>query len=244
MNLLLNAAQAIPEGHRDANEIRVAAWHEEGKSSVLITVEDTGCGMPKDVRERVFEPFFTTKPIGIGTGLGLSICYGIVHGLGGTIEVDSRIGEGTSFRVRLPASGRARKAQDAAVPTEPSLRRGRILIIDDNANVARSFAIMLADHDVDVSIDPRQAANRILAGENFDIIFCDLMMPAMTGMDLYAVIAEKLPKQAERIVFVTGGAFTPAAQEFVAKVPNTVLEKPFDMKDLAAVLARGLARTA
>jgi len=243
VNLLLNAAQAIPEGHRDANEICVAVWHDESKSSVVIAVEDTGSGMPKEVKERVFEPFFTTKPIGIGTGLGLSICYGIVHGLGGAIEVDSRVGEGTAFRVRIPASGRARKGEGAAVLSEPPLRRGRILIIDDNVNVARSFAILLGEHDVEISVDPRKGASRILAGETFDIVFCDLMMPAMTGMDLHAVIAEKLPEQAERIVFVTGGAFTPAAQEFVSKVPNTVLEKPFDMKDLAAVLARGLART-
>ena len=241
VNLLLNAAQAIPEGHRDANEIRVAAWHDESKSSVVVTVEDTGSGMPKEVKDRVFEPFFTTKPIGVGTGLGLSICYGIVHGLGGTIEVDSRAGEGTTIRVRIPASGRARRAPSPAVAVEPPTRRGRILIIDDNVNVARSFAILLADHDVEVSVDPRRAANRILAGETFDIVFCDLMMPAMTGMDLHAAVAEKLPKQAERIVFVTGGAFTPAAQEFVSRVPNTVLEKPFDMKKLAEVLARGLA---
>ncbi|MGA3124092.1 MAG: ATP-binding protein, partial [Polyangiaceae bacterium] len=99
VNLLLNAAQAIPEGHRDSNEIRVRAWFEERNSAVIVEVEDTGTGMTPDVRARIFEPFFTTKPIGTGTGLGLSICYGIVHGLGGTIDVESRPGDGTTFRV-------------------------------------------------------------------------------------------------------------------------------------------------
>jgi PAS domain S-box-containing protein len=240
VNLLLNAAQAIPEGHRDTNEIRVRAWHEENTSAVVVAVEDTGTGMAPDVKARIFEPFFTTKPIGVGTGLGLSICYGIIHGLGGSIHVDSRPGEGTTFQVRLPASGRARKTDQVQRSGSAPLRRGRLLIVDDNVNVARSLAILLSDHDVEIAVDPRAAANRVLAGEHFDIIFCDLMMPQMTGMELYAMIAEKLPKQTERFVFVTGGAFTPAAREFVASVANTVLEKPFDQEALAAVLASHL----
>ena len=240
VNLLLNAAQAIPEGNRDANEIRVRAWHEADKSTVVVAVEDTGTGMAPEVKARMFEPFFTTKPIGVGTGLGLSICYGIVHGLGGSIEVESRPGEGTTFRVRLPASGRARKTEEAKPHGDAPLRRGRLLIIDDNERVARTFAILLSEHDVEICTDPRVAARTILEGEPFDLIFCDLMMPAMTGMDLYAVIAGKLPKQAERMVFVTGGAFTQAAREFIARVPNTILEKPFDKDALAAVLARHL----
>jgi two-component system cell cycle sensor histidine kinase/response regulator CckA len=192
------------------------------------------------VKARIFEPFFTTKPIGVGTGLGLSICYGIVHGLGGSIDVESSPGEGTTVRVRLPASGRARKTDDVPRGSGAPLRRGRLLVVDDNVNVARSFAILLSDHDVEISVDPRAAADRLLAGESFDIIFCDLMMPAMTGMDLYAVLAEKRPRQAERIVFITGGAFTPDARNFIAGVRNTVLEKPFNEAALASVLERYL----
>ena len=116
----------------------------------------------------------------------------------------------------------------------------RILIIDDNERVAKSFAILLSEHDVEISTDPRAAARTILEGEPFDLIFCDLMMPAMTGIDLHAVIAARMPRQAERMVFMTGGAFTPAAREFIARVPNAVLEKPFDKEALAAVLASHL----
>jgi two-component system, cell cycle sensor histidine kinase and response regulator CckA len=240
VNLLLNAAQAIPEGRRDSNEIRVRAWHEESTSAVVVAIEDTGLGMAPEVKARVFEPFFTTKPIGVGTGLGLSICYGIVHGLGGSIDVESQPGEGTTFRLRLPASGRAQTTVAAQHHDGALLRRGRLLIVDDDVNVARSLSFLLSDHDVEISVEPQQVARRVLAGDRFDVIFCDLMMPAMTGMDLYAIIAEKLPEQAERVVFLTGGAFTPAVREFIARVPNTVLEKPFDKQALAAVLANHL----
>lgn len=242
VNLLLNAAQAIPEGHHDANEIRVRAWHDEKKSAVVVSVEDTGSGIAPEAKSRIFEPFFTTKPIGVGTGLGLSICHGIVHGFGGSIEVDSSIGKGTTFRVRLPASGRALASERPARARPALLDKGRLLIIDDNVNVARSFAILLDDHDVEICTEARLAANRILAGERFDIIFCDLMMPEMTGMDFYAVIAKKVPEQATRIAFVTGGAFTPAAREFVAKIPHAILEKPFDRDALDAILTTHLKR--
>jgi two-component system, cell cycle sensor histidine kinase and response regulator CckA len=240
LNLLLNAAQAIPEGRCATNEIRVRAWHDEGKGAVIVEIEDTGTGMTPDVKARIFEPFFTTKPIGIGTGLGLSICYGIVHALGGSIDVESRPGEGTTFRVHLPASGRARRVDEERPSRGVALRRGRLLIVDDNERVARTFAILLSDHDVEIVLDPRAAVERILGGEPFDVIFCDLMMPAMTGMDLHAVIADARPEQAARIVFVTGGAFTPAARDFIARVPNAVLEKPFDERALGEVLAKHL----
>jgi CheY-like chemotaxis protein len=200
--------------------------------------------MTPDVKARIFEPFFTTKPIGTGTGLGLSICHGIVHGLGGTIEVESRPGKGTTFRLQLPASGRARKADDVQPPRRAALRRGRLLIVDDDERVARTLAkTLLSDHDVEIFVDPRAAVHRVLRGEPFDILFCDLMMPEMTGMDLHAVLAGEVPEQAARIVFVTGGAFTPAARDFVASIPNAVLEKPFDKEAIDAVLARYLRRS-
>jgi PAS domain S-box-containing protein len=243
VNLLLNAAQAIPEGDAGENEIRVSTWHDEANGAVVIAIEDTGSGIAPEVKAHIFDPFFTTKPVGVGTGLGLSICYGIVSGLGGSIEVDSLAGEGATFRVRLPASGRARTNDAVAPPSRPSLRRGHVLIVDDDANVARTFALLLrGDHDVVVSLQPRVAAERVLGGEHFDVIFCDLMMPGMTGMEFYEAVAAKRPQQAARIVFVTGGAFTPAARAFVARVPNTFLEKPFNQDALDAILATYLGQ--
>ncbi len=102
LNLLVNAAQAIPEGNAAGNQVRVATRLDGDR--VVVEVQDTGAGMPPQVRDRIFDPFFTTKPAGVGTGLGLTICHGIVAGLGGDIQVDSEVGVGTTFRVRLPAS--------------------------------------------------------------------------------------------------------------------------------------------
>ncbi len=102
LNLLLNAAQAIPEGNAAGNEIRLGTRLDGDR--VVVEVGDTGAGMPPKVKEHIFDPFFTTKPAGVGMGLGLTICHGIVAGLGGDIQVESELGVGTTFRVRLPAS--------------------------------------------------------------------------------------------------------------------------------------------
>ena len=103
LNLILNAAQAIPEGHLAENLVRVAA-RRGAEDEVLVEVEDTGCGMSPQVLARIFDPFFTTKPVGFGTGLGLSICHGIVTSAGGRIDVSSRPERGSLFRVRLPVA--------------------------------------------------------------------------------------------------------------------------------------------
>jgi len=104
VNLLLNAAQAIPEGQVNRNEIRVDVRELPGQGSVVVRVADTGVGIPVQVHERIFQPFFTTKPVGQGTGLGLSICRGIVTALGGQISFQSQAGGGTTFRVVLPTT--------------------------------------------------------------------------------------------------------------------------------------------
>jgi PAS domain S-box-containing protein len=105
LNLLVNAAQAIPEGAIDGNEIRVTVRSEAGR--VLVEVRDTGCGIPAETLPRIFDPLFTTKPVGVGTGLGLSISHSIVTGMGGEISVRSEVGKGTTFIVSLPASGKS-----------------------------------------------------------------------------------------------------------------------------------------
>ena len=245
VNLLMNACQAIPEGQADLNEIRVRASFDAEKQVVIIAVEDTGIGIPPELQARIFEPFFTTKPLGVGTGLGLSICHGIVEGFGGKIELESVVGRGTIFRVQLKADG-ATSVRAAAPPSRSAaapVRRGRVLIVDDDERVARSLALLLhREHDVEVSTEPRAAAGRVLAGERFDVILCDLMMPKMTGMELYALVAERVPEQAERFVFVTGGAFTPAADAFVHRMSNILLQKPYDIESLNAALAVHLNR--
>jgi signal transduction histidine kinase len=104
LNLIVNAAHAVPEGRADDNPLRLIT-RTLGDGRAVIEVADTGCGIPKEHLERIFDPFFTTKPAGVGTGLGLSICHTIVAELGGEIEVDSEVGQGTTFRVILPPAG-------------------------------------------------------------------------------------------------------------------------------------------
>jgi two-component system NtrC family sensor kinase len=104
LNLLINAVYAIAPGRPEENEIRVVA-RAQGTGSVRVEVRDTGCGIPRENLERIFEPFFTTKPVGEGTGLGLSVCHTIVTSMGGTIQVESEVGRGSTFRITLPLAG-------------------------------------------------------------------------------------------------------------------------------------------
>src|SRR5450432_1494871 len=114
LNLLLNAAHAIPEGNPHDNTIRVMT-RAAAQGEIVVEIADTGRGIAAEVRHRIFDPFFTTTPVGRGTGLGLSVCHGIVRSLGGTITVESELGQGTTFRITLPAS-----AAGASVPPSSS----------------------------------------------------------------------------------------------------------------------------
>ncbi|WP_158501776.1 ATP-binding protein [Vitiosangium sp. GDMCC 1.1324] len=113
LNLLVNAAQAIPEGDAKANTVRLTTARAEA-GWVVISVQDTGVGIPPENLQRLFKPFFTTKPVGVGTGLGLSICHGIVTAMGGRIEVSSEVGKGTTFRVLMPVAEKGSQATPGA----------------------------------------------------------------------------------------------------------------------------------
>jgi signal transduction histidine kinase len=237
LNLIVNAAQAIREGDAEHNQIRVVTYMNN-RGQVVTEVRDSGSGIPADNLTRIFDAFFTTKPVGIGTGLGLSICHRIVSGLGGRLEVESEVGKGSVFRVVLP-----RATSSAPAPKPPSLpplvksRRGRVLVVDDEPMIATAIGRTLAfDHEVVVSADATDALERILSGERFDVLLCDLMMPQMTGMDLHAALSESAPDQAERMIFLSGGAFTAAARAFLDEVPNERLDKPFDTRQLSALV--------
>jgi CheY-like chemotaxis protein len=121
-------------------------------------------------------------------------------------------------------------------------RRGRILVVDDEPLFCRTLVRMLAvDHDVVALGDPAEALRRVTAGERFDLMLTDLIMPEMTGMELYAGISRVAPELAERTYFVTGGAFTPAALEFVRTRADRILEKPLAAEALLAAVAAALS---
>src|SRR5438270_3173810 len=238
INLFVNAAQAMPEGNIEHNELRVAG-RTDALGNAVVEIHDTGCGIPPDHLDRIFEPFFTTKPVGEGTGLGLAICHGIVTSLGGTLSVqETAVGKGTVFRVVLPAA----KSTAESVHLAPRLvprpkRRGRILVIDDEKDLTDVTREGLAGlHEVMTTQDARQALEWIAAGHRFDLILCDMMMPLMTGMEFHMRLATLAPEQANRVVFMTGGAFTPRAREFLARLPNLRLEKPFDLGHVLAMI--------
>jgi len=121
-------------------------------------------------------------------------------------------------------------------------RRGRVLVVDDEPGIGSAVRRLLSrEHEVVVLTSAREARDRIAQGERFDAIVCDLMMPEMTGMDLHAELVETAPDQAERMILLTGGAFTERAVHFLASVPNARVEKPFEPDALRQVV-RGVVR--
>ena len=233
----LNAAQAISEGHPAENEIRVTT-RLAADGRVALEVSDTGSGIASEILPRIFDPFFTTKAVGEGSGLGLAVCHGIVEALGGAIEVESTLGQGSCFRVLLPAQA----AQPRAAPPAESVlagKRGRVLVLDDEPLVCRAVARTLAnDHEVVALTDPTEALALLARGERFDLMVCDLMMPGLTGMECHEALRTSRPELARSMIFLTGGAFTAKARAFLDRVPNVRVDKPFDADELRQVVAR------
>ncbi len=240
LNLIINAVHAIPEGRPREHQIRLTTMTSPSGEAIL-EVSDTGQGIPPELVARVFDPFFTTKPVGIGTGLGLAICRNTVTALGGRIELDSTPGRGTTVRVTLPPAPprEADTIVERAPPAPVPSGRGRILLIDDEpAIVAALERVLGRDHEVVALTDARQALARIRGGERFDVIVSDLIMPEMTGMELHDELAATHPEQAERMLLLTGGAFTQAAASFLDRVPNPRMAKPFNTQELRSVVAQ------
>lgn len=239
LNLLINAAQAIPEGKADKNSItlRTRALDDQ----VLVEIQDTGCGVPEEIRASIFEPFFTTKPMGQGTGLGLTICQRIVAELKGQLSFSCADGKGTVFRVLLCTSRVQQPEQDEEVrslATQSEPLGGRILVIDDDAPVGSALRRILRDHQITLETRAQNALTRLNRGEQYDLIICDLMMPEMTGMDLHGELERTHPALAERMIFMTGGAFTPRSREFLDRVPNPRVEKPFESQNIRSLVAQ------
>ena len=234
LNLIINAAHAIPAGNYDANEIRISTSVDHN-GRVVVDIRDTGTGIPPEVRPRLFTPFFSTKPVGVGTGLGLAISHRIITQFGGTITYDTEVGKGTEFHISLPVAGPATPVQHTQKmwTRSPAARRGNILVIDDEETLAQAIRRFLSvEHNVTAVYRARDALDLLELGTRYDVILCDLMMPQITGMELHGEIVRLDPAQAGRIVFLTGGAFTASAREFLVSTNNRRIEKPFDLKDV------------
>lgn len=236
LNLIVNAAQSIPEGNTNGNTITIATRRLD--DMVAIEVTDTGGGIAPEVLPRIFDVFFTTKAAGVGTGLGLAISQRIVTAMNGRIEADSRVGAGTTIRVVLP---RARTGRTLGVPILPSPFEAApparsVLAVEDEPAVGRVLQRLLMPHRVTVVTRAREALARIGAGEHFDVILCDVMMPELTGMDFHALLRDARPDLADQVIFLSGGAFTQRARDFFETIPNPRLDKPIDAAKLRSLV--------
>ena len=235
LNLIVNAAQSLPVGQLGQHEIRVETQH--ANNTVFVDISDTGSGIAPEAIDRIFDAFYTTKAVGVGTGLGLAICQRIVSDMGGTLTVRSTLGSGSTFRVALPVADELFVTDLPVTQARVQSTGGRLLVVDDEDVVSRSVQRSVGDsYDVSASPTAWAALALLNSGEQFDVILCDLMMPDMTGMDLYHALMKQNPAQAARMVFMTGGAFTVEARQFLANGGVTFIEKPFNLEQLRRVL--------
>jgi two-component system cell cycle sensor histidine kinase/response regulator CckA len=242
VNLLLNAAQAMAGDHEHEHEIRITSM-PCSDGYVRVDIADTGPGISPALLPRIFEPFVTTK-VGRSNGLGLAICRGIVVGYGGEISVDSEVGRGTTFHLTLPVAADTQPPDAGPLQPEPALRRGRILVVDDDPLVRSVLQRSLAPHhDVVVTASLSEARARLAQGGDYDLVLCDLMLGEESGIDLYEEQLRSSPETSHRFVFLTGGAYTARAAEFLASVTNPVIEKPFTLRGLLQRLEELLAET-
>jgi signal transduction histidine kinase/DNA-binding response OmpR family regulator len=240
LNILLNAAQAIESGDPEGSWIHVEARAED--DGVVVVITNSGPPIPPEALPRIFEPFFTTKPVGQGVGLGLSITYDTIRRHGGHIEAKSGPDEPTSFRIWLPLNtglALAPQADPSATETPPA-RPAHILLVDDDPLVQNSIRRTLERHHDVVIVGSGARALSILEAEHFDIVLCDLIMPGMTGMQLFETIRARDPAQAKRFVFLTGGTSSPEARNFLLGVDNARAYKPLGADEIVRLIAKCL----
>ncbi|MEE2960103.1 MAG: PAS domain S-box protein [Myxococcota bacterium] len=248
LNLILNAAHALPTGEARANLIKISLVRKES-GMVSIDVFDTGCGIPQSKLDRIFDPFYTTKEIGKGTGLGLSICHNILSSMGGTISAESLERQWTKIHIELPlvlsivddgsTAHLIMLPNSEALPEEAEDQsKLRILIVDDEPVVAKALKRALRKHDVEVVGSGKQAIEKWFENE-YDIMFCDVMMPGLMGYDVYQAIKDKLPGDESRLLFMTGGAFTQESEKFLGSLDeHQIIQKPFDFGLIENYLAQ------
>jgi CheY-like chemotaxis protein len=232
-NLLMNAWQAVPTSEPSRQVIGVRTGSLNGDA--LIEIWDSGSGVKPQLREQIFEPFVTTKDVGSGTGLGLFVCRNIITALHGRISVHDAPGAGALFRITLPAMTETARAPvpAAATPVEMARKnsRPRVLIIDDDALVAEALASRLTGElfEVRTVLHARQGLDLLLADDCPDLAYCDVMMKDLTGIELYEALRAQAPQRLSRLVFMTGGAFTPEARAFLEQRGDAYVQKPFDI---------------
>lgn len=240
LNLLTNAEHAVRDAGRRG---RIVVESRLVGNRVRVTISDNGTGIAPDHLEKIFLPFFTTKELGRGTGLGLSICYGIVQDHGGSLEASSRVGDGATFVVELPAAEviaveavlqPPAEAGPAAMPAA-----GRLLVVDDEAIIADLVRDILEPEgwSVDVARDGLEALE-IVADHDFDVLLVDMRMPGMDGKSFFERLLSSNPEAAGRVIFATGDTGSEGTSQFLEDTGNPVLRKPYNLRNLVETVSR------
>jgi signal transduction histidine kinase/CheY-like chemotaxis protein len=250
LNLAVNGRDAMADGGRlriEATTVSVSRATVPAQATVptgrfvRVSVSDTGEGIPAPILPHIFEPFFTTKEVGKGTGLGLSVAYGIVKAHGGWIEVESQVGQGTSFHIYLPVAERARA--EAAADDEEDIVGGdeTILIVEDEPTVrtlGRKVMEKLGYH-VLIAQDGREAIEVYAAHQDeIDLVLLDVIMPQMSGQRAFEEL-RALNSQV-KILLVTGYSPGDLTEDLVLRGAQGIVQKPYNMKTLATVVRQCL----
>ncbi|MGB5812610.1 MAG: ATP-binding protein [Polyangiales bacterium] len=239
VNLLTNAADAIDGGAYDKHRI-VVSTRLEG-DEVIIGVRDTGVGIADGDRSRIFTPGYTTKAHDGGMGLGLTLCKRVAEEHGGRIAVHDLPDHGTRFELIIPVDTgleTVEKTRESRPVSEAPAHRQRILIVDDDAMVLSALRRRLRRrYDAVTVLGGVEALAMLSEDAQFDAIVCDLMMPEVDGKAFYEAIHRDHAELVDRVVFMSGGAFTPRLRKFAASVSNAVLQKPVTREHLEAIFA-------
>ncbi|MEL6187645.1 MAG: ATP-binding protein, partial [Myxococcota bacterium] len=238
VNLLINACHALDRVERSEHRITVTLRNVTDHLSM--SVSDTGPGIPAGVVSKIFDPFFTTKGRRGGTGLGLSVSRTTIEQHRGNIRVMTDP-SGTRFEVSIPLDTGLEPEDEVerSAPPAPAAQPQRILVIEDEETLRQAIVRRLSKrYDVDSASTVDEGLIRIeRASGGFDLILCDLMMPDKDGKDFFEALERRCPHDLERVVFMTGGAYTSRISDFMGAVTRPVLRKPFGLNDIQAVLA-------
>jgi signal transduction histidine kinase/ActR/RegA family two-component response regulator len=240
-NIVTNAQQAIRESGI-GDRIRLSAGHDAAADVVEFYVSDNGPGIPGNIRNRIFDPLFTTKEVGKGTGIGLAFCHRVVTAHSGEIRLLSGEG-GATFVVRLPVARRGEDALDKDPGFPSGEVRGRVLVIDDEPEVADMIREILSREGFATdSAASGEAALSLVRGHRYTLILTDLNMPGMGGRGFHDAVVREMPELARRIAFVTGDTMSPQVRAFLDSSRRRYLEKPIapsELRELARSMLGG-----
>jgi two-component system cell cycle sensor histidine kinase/response regulator CckA len=244
MNLVVNARDALSDGGKVLVETANVDWDDsfgraypEARAGryVILAVSDTGMGMDEDTKNRIFEPFFTTKARGKGTGLGLSMVQGIVAQSGGYIEVGSEPGQGTRFKIYLPAL--AETAADDTKPATVPVEGGKetVLVVEDQAEVRKYTVAVLKGYGYQ-AIPAESAADALLfcERERIDLVLTDIVMPNVSGTELAARLETLHPEV--KVLFMSGYTDSVVGHPGILEEGLNFIQKPFSPEALAGMV--------